>query len=99
MVLHATDMASIAELMIVDYTKTGVLTPEELESSLSWAADMLDAELSRRQAVLVIAPLLESSFVENGEAGERLRIEKKLRAKGFEPYLVSLIGLSMERKM
>jgi hypothetical protein len=41
---------------------------------------------------LVVAPILENPSVENGEAGERARIEKKMRAKDLYPVLISLIA-------
>jgi hypothetical protein len=40
----------------------------------------------------VLAPILENPTVENGEEGERMRIEKKLRAKNFDPRLITLIA-------
>ena len=86
------EMKDLQELLVIDFSKVGALAGDELDEAATWAKDHITPELACRTVVLIIAPLVESLLVPNGEAGERGRIEQKFRAKNFEMFLISLSG-------
>ncbi len=57
----------------------GAANRQELDIHIGWAKEMVDPDMSTRQVLVCVAPLLESSFVEFGESGERLRIAFRQR--------------------
>ena len=87
------EVKDLAEVLLVDFSKVGTLTGDELNEAADWASDHVAINMKTKSVVIVVAPLLPSSSVTNGEEGERRRIETKFRAKGFELNLVTLSGL------
>lgn len=85
--VNKTDVYTV---VLVDFTKFGVVSQDMIDWTVGIAGKALEADPNG--VLLCVAPVLENSTVENGEAGERARIEKKLRAKDFWPVLISLIA-------
>ena len=81
-----TGRADTYTVVLIDFTKLGVLTLEALDWTTSLAAKVLENDATG--VAVVLAPILENPTVE----GERMRIEKKLRAKNFDPRLITLIA-------
>lgn len=85
-----TTIADTYSVVVLDYTKVGVLSQEMLDWSVGVSSKVLDKDPAG--VLVIIAPVLENPAVENGEEGERRRIEKKLRAKNFHPVMITLIA-------
>jgi hypothetical protein len=71
---QGTDILGISyiRLSFIDHPLSD-LVRQELDEQIGWAKEMVDQDMMSKQVLVVIAPLLESSFVEFGESGERSR--------------------------
>ena len=81
---------NVYNVVLIDFTKHGSISQDLIDWTIGMASKVAD---DCNSVVVVIAPVLESSNVEHGEAGERARIEKKLRARDLSPVLITLMSL------
>ena len=80
-------------VVIVDFTKFGAVNQETIDWLIGVTARMVT---NVNSVALVLAPILDNPSVENGESGERARIEKKMRAKDLWPVLITLIACAAQ---
>ena len=80
-------------VVIVDLTKFGAVNQETIDWLIGVTARMVT---NVNSVALVLAPILDNPSVENGESGERARIEKKMRAKDLWPVLITLIACAAQ---
>lgn len=89
---HRLSKADFFTVVVIDYTKYGIISQDMLDWTVGLASKVLDNDPNG--VLVVIAPIMENANIEFGESGERSRIEKKLRAKDLTPVLVTLIASS-----
>ena len=81
--------SDLYSVVIVDVTKLGAVT----QDTIDWLIGVTSRIVNDVNSVaLIVAPIIDHPAEENGECGERARIEKKMRAKKLCPVLITLIA-------